>query len=978
MNKKLIALILVLPMALMMTLFTVVKGVSLKVNIPVSKVEYLGEKFVNLDLDKGERYRVDYAVYPTGAINKGVDFSYEQVGTKPKAELEERDGYIYPKSEGVVNVVLTTRDGGHKDQFQVVVKAGLKEIICSVEKSDLKIDETVQIQTEFLPSTTNNKALIYSSSDSSVASVSETGLITAKGKGQAEITVKSLANENIFDTISVNVSVEEGLSVTSQINVYGTEGSIDLYVETSLNTEPKYEILVDEEEKDLFSGVLERGGEDGKYKFSYIFSEEFYGDVVIKFTLETSEGTLEKTCKIIRLKSLNAEFKSEEPVYVEFDVANGDGGLNWAEHIDINPATEVTYSVEYDNNNIEVASKYFPNMAKINALGLTEATITVTSKEDSSKYATLVKTVIVYPENINITESLNIYGIEKIWTIGKFDASGNEIKSKLGIKFGVENEEYKKYKGENFDILESLVHFETNNSKVAVSSRGEIRILDSAFNDIVEINLKLTGREQTFSSIKVRCVGEGREVDNFIDLYNVVDSGRPVVLQGDVIKDFGSFYNSGNVQKIKSTYDTRYYTNIGLPEPEVITLLQFRNDLYGNGFTISAENVTKVEERSKALFNGPLNFVAMGEAASSNSSLASVKGQDNICFAVFEKVKINNVTLKGYSDVDDLTDLDYAGTVVEVLGDGATLEYCRINNGRTVLRAFGDINNSENVIHVSVKNCILSSAREFIVRIGSNAFVSSPEMDVSSFEAPYLKGNRDISFPAQQNYLDKTLAEKESYDGDYIKTFLNIENSVLEDSGIFSIAIDSHFSGPMLQNGPSVLPAFSEPLKYWKGMASTSYGAKLTFSGDVRIYDWKEIDNVDSSTLIEMGQGLLESLKLDVKEMINALGDTSIICAEGEKQYVHGGIVFFGGGRNYGVFENKGESFKGIYENIDFENYKISLAEVGKDILEEAAGDLPFYFTLYDAETKKEFGFGPLQQEYILNSGSAYDCIYFR
>ena len=154
--------------------------------------------------------------------------------------------------------------------------------------------------------------------------------------------------------------------------------------------------------------------------------------------------------------------------------------------------------------------------------------------------------------------------------------------------------------------------------------------------------------------------------------------------------------------------------------------------------------------KSDALFKGPLNFVSMSE---SSSSLVSVKAQDNISFAVYENVTLNNVVLSSCdikADKDrnyDLTDLTYVGTTVEVFGDNVNIDYCRINNGRTVLRVFGDIEDSSKVINVNVKNSVLSSAREFIIRMGTNAFVDG----VVGNASPYLDGV-DRHFPMQKTY----------------------------------------------------------------------------------------------------------------------------------------------------------------------------------------------------------------------------------
>ena len=88
---------------------------------------------------------------------------------------------------------------------------------------------------------------------------------------------------------------------------------------------------------------------------------------------------------------------------------------------------------------------------------------------------------------------------------------------------------------------------------------------------------------------------------------------------------------------------------------------------------------------------------------------------------------------------------------------------------------------------------------------------------------------------------------------------------------------------------------------------------------------------------------------------------------EGEEtSYVHGGIAFFGGGKNYGVFETINYSFH------ELSGYYIGLEQVGQSALNYAAGNEKFYFLLHDATT---INFLPKKQAEILASGGAYDFV---
>ena len=152
MNKKLILLILALPLFLMISLFTATSSISLAVSVPVSKIEYTGESVVYLDLDRGEAYQPEYTVYPTSAANKSIALVTEAVGDEPLCELEYKDGVIYPKSAGMAKVYLTTVDGGFRDSFIVQVSSVvLKEVTATVSSDTLYVGETAMILPIFNP-----------------------------------------------------------------------------------------------------------------------------------------------------------------------------------------------------------------------------------------------------------------------------------------------------------------------------------------------------------------------------------------------------------------------------------------------------------------------------------------------------------------------------------------------------------------------------------------------------------------------------------------------------------------------------------------------------------------------------------------------------------------------------------------------------------------------------------------------------------
>ena len=68
------------------------------------------------------------------------------------------------------------------------------------------VGDTLQLFAIFMPTTTNMKGVVWTSSDENVATVDENGLITAKGNGTVTITVTSTVDPNVSISIVITVN----------------------------------------------------------------------------------------------------------------------------------------------------------------------------------------------------------------------------------------------------------------------------------------------------------------------------------------------------------------------------------------------------------------------------------------------------------------------------------------------------------------------------------------------------------------------------------------------------------------------------------------------------------------------------------------------------------------------------------------------------------------------------------------------------
>lgn len=126
-------------------------------------------------------------------------------------------------------------DNKDNDKTNYVTKIELKETSKSVG-----VGSTVQLEWTVTPSTAENTDVTFSSSDEKVATVNETGLVTALSKGKATITVNS-ADEG-------NASAKFELTVTDAI--YATKVEFKDAIDTSeYETQPQVGYLLSSDTK---------------------------------------------------------------------------------------------------------------------------------------------------------------------------------------------------------------------------------------------------------------------------------------------------------------------------------------------------------------------------------------------------------------------------------------------------------------------------------------------------------------------------------------------------------------------------------------------------------------------------------------------------------------------------------------------------------------------------------------------------------
>ena len=1078
MKKKVIALIMIIPLIFLITLFSVGQVASILVDIPVSGIKITTQTddgFIYLDMAKYNSDPANYIyleaqVEPANAKNQNYSFKVEEAEpdvAPADITIDKDSGLLSLNGTGKAKITAVSADNGYTDSVIVNVRSSkVFAVDATLERintgSEVTLDtigekeyavtlvpDDYQFKAKIYPEEVSDSSVTWSSSNSNVVSINPvTGRAVAKLSGEAIITLDCDNAVEGFEPVTIKVTVpynggESGMTIEGHSDT-------ELLFNTGLN---EISFLVELETPSLTLGsstFLALSGKGNAYVINQKYECVDNEGKRFKVTLTLLNGhpeNLELAFKVpgktvgSSLSIIFTEFK--------FDIFNSyhlTDGVDIYQKKDANiqyisvgsPSDEnIIYEWSASSDNLKITTTAESSTVNISSAYVGDYVVTVKAYEkvingESFEKGKLLETmsknihIVRGVYSIEFLDNANTYGLENLLTVGDTILDGGGYKPgyhpTLNMKLVYEDGSTGGYSlddlefsGSNEDIIAPFVT--TNAFKLTVKEDGIATITATwkngvHFNQEVKTSIKLRGVKGA-----VMIGAESRNTPSSVADYRALkrasSEGRKVILMKDVMLGWQGM----RTQELKeeaftmlTDYDWTYYQNMHkehpntnpIERPSIYYLIEFRNDVFGNGYTINGDYMSMAKDGTGTplLFKGPLNFVAI--------ETASVKAQDNVVFLVREKgVDINNVNLKGCSDSSlladdgkggiDLTKLNYAGTTLEISGD-TTLTNSRVSNGRTLVRVFGgevigegtsqattkvkkasDVNMDEHRLKLHIESCILTNAREFLLKIGSNLSIFS-EDEVKDFIFYNPNPFTNASGTAYTLYNNNNAKDDYFYDN-YVITDVTLKNSVLATSGLFTIGMETHFAGNMLG---VISPE-------WYGCGGTSFASVLNMEGDVRLYDWKRLDRVDSSTLIETTNAANEYLTLRLDKMLekvvdvrnftniiaNEKGDPYDFVAKNGNPYVHGGIAMYGGGRNYSCIVTD----KLVNESM--QEYRVNIADLAKNPkpdgsdnlfvqqglnLPAAAGSEDFNFYMYDASSN----FNYQQQQTELSSGQAY------
>ncbi len=150
----------------------------------------------------GNTLQLMATVLPNNTTDKSVSWS----SSNADVAVVSSDGLVTPISTGTATITVKTEDGSNLTaQCVITVKQYASSISLSETDATIYTGNTLQLTATVLPSTTSNPSVTWSSSNTSVVTVSSTGLVTAKSTGNAIITAKTSDGTNLSATCNITV-----------------------------------------------------------------------------------------------------------------------------------------------------------------------------------------------------------------------------------------------------------------------------------------------------------------------------------------------------------------------------------------------------------------------------------------------------------------------------------------------------------------------------------------------------------------------------------------------------------------------------------------------------------------------------------------------------------------------------------------------------------------------------------------------------
>lgn len=215
--------------------------------VPVKSISIVGEYIAD-----GGTSQISALIQPTNASNKEVEWS---VSDESVAVISS-SGLLTAVSNGNVTVTAKALDGSGVTKDRIFGVSGVEVPIIMVESivisgNDITDGKLSQMTVEVLPEDADNKVVVWSVSDASIAEISAEGLLVPKNNGSVTVTATATDGSKVKGEKIVSISgVEISSGLVTSITISGSDISngmsvkftVEVLPTTALNREVQWSV----------------------------------------------------------------------------------------------------------------------------------------------------------------------------------------------------------------------------------------------------------------------------------------------------------------------------------------------------------------------------------------------------------------------------------------------------------------------------------------------------------------------------------------------------------------------------------------------------------------------------------------------------------------------------------------------------------------------------------------------------------------
>ena len=169
--------------------------------LPEVQIEKIDLSIDNTTIQKGERKKLQVTISPSEASNHKVIYT----SSNPSVATIDDTGNIQAIRSGTTTITVKAEENTVQSQIEISVYSKVTNVVLDEKEIYMQAKDTFQINGYVEPDDANNTEIIYSSTNKEIATVTNSGLITALQEGNTTIIASSKEDPNIKQECIVKV-----------------------------------------------------------------------------------------------------------------------------------------------------------------------------------------------------------------------------------------------------------------------------------------------------------------------------------------------------------------------------------------------------------------------------------------------------------------------------------------------------------------------------------------------------------------------------------------------------------------------------------------------------------------------------------------------------------------------------------------------------------------------------------------------------